>query len=176
VRPVPLPSAARLGSAWELRPASYDEPDVARLTARVQEYYREIYGGTDDSPMDRDEFVPPHGLFLVGRLVGEAVAMGGWRFITGVEALGGRRLAEIRRMYVAADVRRRGVAGLLLAELERTAAAAGADVMVLATGQPQPDAVSFYRRHGYVDVPGFGHYAGMAESVHLGKHLPIGKS
>lgn len=155
----------------ELRPAAYDEPDVARLTAQVQDYYRQIYGGADESPLSPTEFVPPNGLFLLGRLSGAPVAMGGWRFVSGIEALGGKRLAEIRRMYVSRAVRRQGAARALLAELERTAAAAGADVLVLATGDRQPDAVRFYRSCGYVDVPAFGHYAEEPESVHLGKRL-----
>ena len=171
MQPAPPPSAVRLGDAWDLRPAAYDDPDVARLTAEVQDYYRQIYGGTDTSPIQPGEFVPPNGLFLLGRLAGEPVAMGGWRFVSGIEALGGQRLAEIRRMYVSSAVRRQGLARTLLAELERTAAAAGCDVMVLATGNPQPDAVRFYRGSGYTDVPAFGHYAKEPESVHLGKRL-----
>ncbi len=158
-------------TVWDLRPAAYDDPDVAWLTAQVQDYYREIYGGTDESPMNRAEFTAPNGLFLLGRMSGEPVAMGGWRFVSGIEALGGERLAEIRRMYVTSTVRRQGVARALLAELERTAAAAGSDVMVLATGDRQPDAIRLYRAAGYVDVPAFGHYADEPESVHLGKRL-----
>ena len=105
-----------------LEPVSYADPAVVALTAEVQDYYRQIYGGPDDSPLADDELVPPAGLFLLARLDGEPAGMGGWRRIDPVDALGGERPAEVRRMYTAPAARHRGVARALLTELERTAA------------------------------------------------------
>jgi ribosomal protein S18 acetylase RimI-like enzyme len=98
--------------------------------------------------------------------------MGGWRWHPAPLAIPAQRPAEIKRMYVVAAARRRGLARRLLAHLEDTARAAGADAIVLETGHRQPDAVSLYRASGYVDIPRFGHYADAPGALHLGKLLP----
>ena len=149
----------------------YGDPDAVALTEEVQAYYREIYGGPDDSPLTDEELTPPTGLFLLARLDDAPVGMAGWRRIEPVDALGGERPAEIRRMYTRPAARHRGVARALLHELERTAAAHGADVMVLSTGGVQADAVAFYRSCGYADVPPFGHWAASPGIVCLARRL-----
>ena len=58
-----------------------------------------------------------------------------------------------------------------LAELERTAVAAGRKRMVLETGAKQPEAIALYRSSGYEDMPGFGVYAGDELSLCLSKPL-----
>ena len=154
-----------------LEPVSYADPAVVALTAEVQDYYRQIYGGPDDSPLADDELVPPAGLFLLARLDGEPAGMGGWRRVDPLDALGGEHPAEVRRMYTAPTVRHRGVARTLLTGLEATAASYGNDVMVLSTGHLQRDAVAFYRACGYTDVPPFGHWASAPGIVCLGRRL-----
>jgi GNAT superfamily N-acetyltransferase len=151
---------------------TYGDPDVVALTEQVQAYYRQIYGGPDDAPLTVEELTPPTGLFLLARLGGEPAGMAGWRRVGRLDALGGERPAEVRRMYTVPAARRRGVARALLTELERTAAEHGADVMVLSTGGVQPDAVAFYRGSGYVDIPPFGHWADAPGIVCLGRRLP----
>jgi len=150
---------------------SYADPAVVTLTAEVQDYYRQIYGGPDDSPLADEELRPPAGLFLLARLDSEPVGMGGWRKVGGAEALGGEHPAELRRMYTAPSARHRGVARALLTELERSAAEHAADVMVLSTGGIQVDAVAFYRACGYVDIAPFGHWAAAPGIVCLGRRL-----
>jgi GNAT superfamily N-acetyltransferase len=146
---------------------TYDHPAAARLIAEVQQEYVTRYGGADETPVDQADFAPPRGLFLVAYEGGAAVACGGWR------SRGGE--AEIKRMYVARAARRRGLARLMLAELERTAREAGHDRVILETGSKQPEAIALYRSAGYTAIPAFGHYAGYAESVHLGKELAAGR-
>ena len=46
----------------------------------------------------------------------------------------------------------------MLAHLEATAAAAGAQALVLETGLRQPEAIALYESSGYTPVPGFGYY------------------
>ena len=154
-----------------LDPVPYDDPAAAALVAQVQDYYREIYGGPDDAPLTDEELTPPTGTFLLARLDGEPAGMGGWRRIAPVDALGGERPAELRRMFTVPAARHRGIARALLSELERTAAHHGADVMVLSTGGRQVDAVAFYRACGYADVPPFGHWASAPGIVCLGRRL-----
>lgn len=150
---------------FELQPRRYDDPDVQRMTTDVQAMYVERYGGPDAASVDATEFLPPAGRFFVGLLDGVAVAMGGWRVLPD-----GR--AEIKRMYVSAAVRRRGLARRLLAELERSAVEAGIEQVVLNTGPEQPEAIAMYEAAGYQRIKGFGHYACEPSAVFFGKALP----
>jgi ribosomal protein S18 acetylase RimI-like enzyme len=59
-----------------------------------------------------------------------------------------------------------------LTALEASATAAGADWMLLETGQPQIAAVGLYRSSGYVNVEPFGHYADSEMALSLGRPLP----
>ncbi|HET8916103.1 MAG TPA: GNAT family N-acetyltransferase [Propionibacteriaceae bacterium] len=155
----------------QLLQVPYEHPDVAVLEAAAQRFYIQIYGGPDDTPYATADFSPPHGAFFVGYVNGEAVAMGGWRFRTPGVPRVARRPAEIRRMFVRENVRGRGFARLVLAALEASAAAAGADWLLLETGQPQVAAVGLYRSSGYVDVERFGYYAGSETALNLGRPL-----
>ena len=142
---------------------AYDHPDAARLIGEVQQEYVIRYGGVDRGPVDPADFTPPSGLFLVGYAGGAAVVCGGWR-AHGTEA-------EIKRMYVTPAERGRGLARCMLAELERTARAAGHRRVILETGSKQPEAVALYRSSGYTEIPAYGYYAGSPHSMHFGKLL-----
>jgi GNAT superfamily N-acetyltransferase len=148
----------------ELQPARYDDEVAASLVEQVQEEYVARYGGRDGAPVDPDEFSPPRGLFLVALLDGTAVGCGGWR------DLGDGRI-EIKRMFTAPAVRGCGIARALLAELERSAAAAGHSRVVLETGLAQPEAMRLYASAGYDPIDGFGHYAGEPQSRAFAKDL-----
>jgi ribosomal protein S18 acetylase RimI-like enzyme len=154
-----------------LRPVRYDSPDAVALTEQVQRFYIEIYGGPDGTPFTPEDFASPNGGFLVGYLNGRPVAMGGWRFAPYAAPAGADRAAEIKRMYVATEARGRGFGRAVLAALEDDARAAGADWMVLETGEPQVAAVALYRGCGYVDIAPYGFYADKPEVISLGKRL-----
>jgi GNAT superfamily N-acetyltransferase len=140
---------------------AYDHPDAVALIARVQQEYVVRYGEQDLTPVDPAEFAPPAGLFLVAYVDGTPAACGGWR-AHGTDV-------ELKRMYVTPDFRGRGLARAVLASLERTAAEAGYERVVLETGSKQPEAIALYRSAGYEPVPRFGYYADAPEAVHLGK-------
>jgi GNAT superfamily N-acetyltransferase len=142
----------------ELRIIRFDHPDAVELVEQVQAEYVHRYGGPDGTPTDPAEFVPPHGLFVVGYLDGAPVVCGGWRAREAEEPSLADGDAEVKRMYVVPRVRGRGLARALLAELERTAASAGRRRMVLETGYAQPEAMSLYASSGYLEIAGFGLY------------------
>jgi GNAT superfamily N-acetyltransferase len=167
----PVSKAALLGSL-RIDAVGYDHPDAARLIEEVQQEYVVRYGGPDDSPVDPAEFAPPGGLFLLGYLGGIGLVCGGWRAHgpdVGTDA-------EIKRMYVTPAARGRGLARRMLAELERTARAAGYHRLILETGSKQPEAVGLYRSSGYTEIPAYGYYAGSPHSMHFAKLLDAGQS
>lgn len=141
------------------------------LIEEVQAEYVERYGGPDETPLRPAMFDAPDGAFFVGYLGDVPVAMGGWRMRPDVVRLGGSRAAEVKRMYVARSGRRMGLARLVLAHLEDTAADGGADTMVLETGVAQPEAIALYESSGYEPVEKFGHYAWSPKSRCYGKRL-----
>lgn len=133
-------------------------PDAQLLVEAVQQEYVVRYGGRDQTPMVASELLPPWGALFVGYRDDRPVITGGWRFRGDVSRLGSSRAAEVKRMYVAPSARRQGLARLMLAHLEATARAAGADVMILETGTAQPEAMALYVAAGYQRVEPFGHY------------------
>lgn len=159
------PPAAGTAVVVELTVLPYTDPVVHGLVEQVQQEYVRRYGGRDDAPVDPAEFAPPLGVFLVAWLAGEPVGCGGWRRLPVPGAV------EVKRMYVAPPARGRGVARAILAELERSAAAAGAAQVLLETGIEQPEALALYRSSGYLAVPGFGHHAGRPKARSFGKPL-----
>ncbi|MFC4856482.1 GNAT family N-acetyltransferase [Actinophytocola glycyrrhizae] len=142
---------------------TYDHPDAMALIADVQQEYVVRYGQQDRTPVDPAQFSPPKGLFLVAYVGDEPAACGGWRAHD--------TDAELKRMYVRPSFRGRGLARAVLAELERTAAGAGYERVILESGQKQPEALALYASAGYTPVTRFGTYADAPEAVHLGKEL-----
>ena len=145
-------------SGWRIERLPITHPDAAVLVEEVQGEYVERYGGRDETPIDPTYFEPPRGAFFVGYLEGRPVATGAWRRRTDVLVDGSSSTAEIKRMYVASRARGRGLARAMLAHLEATARASGAEVMVLETGLRQPEAISLYESSGYLPIAGFGFY------------------
>ncbi|GGO83884.1 N-acetyltransferase [Nocardioides phosphati] len=155
----------------EIARVPYDHPDALTLMERVQAIYVDRYGGPDSSPMDAEEFTPPTGAFFVGYLEGVPVASGAWRHV-GLEALGSTATAELKRMYVVEEAQRRGFARRMLAHLEGAARAAGHDVLVLTTGDRQPEAITLYGSSGYERLNlGWGPYACHPGALFFAKRL-----
>ena len=119
-------------------------------------------------------FEPPAGSFFVGYLDGVPVASGAWRRSSAPligEAFDSARTVEVKRMYVAAAARGRGLARLMLAHLEATAAGAGIEVVVLETGTKQPEAIALYESSGYQPIEPFGFYRCAPESRCFAKRV-----
>ena len=134
-----------------LEERSFDSPEAQALIAEVQQEYVRRYGGADETPVDPTEFAEPQGTFLLALQGERAIGCAGVRrHQDGV--------AEVKRMYVRPEHRRRGHARRMLAELESWAAARGYRRVVLETGLEQPEAIALYTSCGYTAIPGFGHY------------------
>ena len=72
---------------------------------------------------------------------------------------------EVKRMYTAPGNRGKGVATLVLAELERWAAELSYHKCILETGKKQPEAIALYKKNGYAIIPNYGQYAQVDNSV-----------
>jgi GNAT superfamily N-acetyltransferase len=153
-----MDSASETLAPWQIVPLPITHPDAALLVEDVQQEYIVRYGNRDETPLEARYFDPPNGAFFVGYLDGKPVASGAWRRRRDVIVDGNDNTAEIKRMYVAQSARGQGLARAMLAHLEATAHAAGAEVMILETGDVQPEAIALYESSGYTPIPGFGFY------------------
>jgi GNAT superfamily N-acetyltransferase len=78
---------------------------------------------------------------------------------------------ELKRMFVHHDHRRKGIAILLLGELERWAIESGFSTAILETGINQTAAIALYKKTGYAVIPNYGQYTGIETSVCMSKTL-----
>jgi GNAT superfamily N-acetyltransferase len=78
---------------------------------------------------------------------------------------------EVKRMYVTERMRGKGVASIILKELENWAGELGCKRCVLETGIRQPEAIALYKKSVYVIIENYGQYSGKAESVCFEKWL-----
>lgn len=72
---------------------------------------------------------------------------------------------EVKRMFVPPELRGRGVASLVLAELEKWCRELNYEKCILETGEKQPEAIRLYHKNNYKVIPNFGQYAGVESSV-----------
>lgn len=78
---------------------------------------------------------------------------------------------EIKRMYILPAHRNKGVAHLILNELEDWAKELNYKECVLETGNKQPDAIRLYQKAGYEIIPNYGQYKDETESICMKKVL-----
>jgi len=78
---------------------------------------------------------------------------------------------EIKRMYVATNGRRLGIASKLLVELECWAKELGIKKCILETGKKQPEAIELYKKCSYNITAKFGFYENVESSVCFEKFI-----
>jgi GNAT superfamily N-acetyltransferase len=86
---------------------------------------------------------------IVGERSGELVASYQITFISGL-SLGAARRAQIEAVRVGRAARGQGVGGLLLADAEARARAAGCTLLQLTSNATRQDALRFYEAQGFV--------------------------
>jgi putative acetyltransferase len=72
---------------------------------------------------------------------------------------------EIKRMYVPLHKRGKGIASVVLKELEKWANELNYRRCILETGKKMPEAIRVYQKNNYQVIPNYGQYAGVETSV-----------
>ena len=72
---------------------------------------------------------------------------------------------EIKRMFTSSDYRGKGIAGLILIELQNWTKEMGFENCILETGKRQREAITLYKKSGYEVITNYGQYAGMEDSI-----------
>jgi GNAT superfamily N-acetyltransferase len=137
----------------EFRPCPADEEPAAALVQRMRDEMAALYEGLDLDGPDMPkagprELAPPDGTFVVGFEEGVPICCGGLKRLPD-------GACEVKKMFVDAAARGRGVARALLEELERRARALGYATARLDTGPRQARAQRMYERAGYVAIENF---------------------
>ncbi|MFF7974064.1 GNAT family N-acetyltransferase [Streptomyces sp. NPDC007905] len=156
-----------------IRRVRFDHPDAVKLNDEVQAEYHLRYGdGGDATALDAADFDPPRGVYLIAYDEHDRpVATGGWRSQDSNGEGNEDGDAELKRMFVVAEMRGLGLARRMLTALEEDARAAGRVRMVLETGTKQPEAIALYTSCGYEPCTKFGYYRHYEESRCYAKQL-----
>ncbi len=72
---------------------------------------------------------------------------------------------EVKRMYTLPEFRGKGIATMVLRELEKWAGELSYMKCVLETGKRQSEAIDLYKKNGYKIIPNYGQYIGVENSV-----------
>lgn len=78
---------------------------------------------------------------------------------------------EVKRMYTLPQHRGKGLARIVLTELENWAREMSYTRCVLETGKKQPEAIELYKKSEYNIIPNYGQYVGIENSVCFEKKL-----
>ncbi|TKK64280.1 GNAT family N-acetyltransferase [Ilyomonas limi] len=82
-------------------------------------------------------------------------------------------IMEVKRMYTIPACRGKAVASTVLKALENWATEMEYEKCILETGKKQPEAIALYMKSGYQQIPNYGQYAGVANSVCFEKVLRV---
>lgn len=134
---------------------SVEDPTSRDARWCIGQYFAELdrrfEGGFDVSialSTDPRELAPPMGLLLIARLRGRPVGCGALRFHL-------KRKPDVKRMWIAQEVRGLGLGRRMLDALEREARRRGATAVRLETNRALKEAISLYRATGYREVAPF---------------------
>jgi putative acetyltransferase len=146
---------------------SIERPDSDVAQVLISELDADLltrYPGQWIHGLHEEDIIDPDFIFVVGRLDGEAVACGALRRLDS-------DVAEVKRMFVKAMFRRKGLSRQLLHFLESAARTRGYRLLKLETGTKQPEANALYILAGYKKIPCFGEYVGNPFSLCFEKRL-----
>lgn len=78
---------------------------------------------------------------------------------------------ELKRMYVKLEKRGKGIAGMILKDLENWSAELNYSKCILETGNLLEEAIHLYKKSGYQLMPNYGQYIGIENSLCFEKRL-----
>lgn len=150
-------------SVPEIIRTTSENPDFQNLTSELDDELCRIYNTNKE---DYEEYNRITGLPTVVLAYENNVAVACGCF----KQFDARRI-ELKRMFVRPGFRGKGIASLMVKELEQWACELGYPTAILETGKGQPEAIALYRKLGYEDIPHFGEFPDESRSVCLGKDI-----
>lgn len=147
----------------ELRFVDAKSADFAALTKKLDEYYFELVG---DVHLRYAEFNRPENFACLAVVYeGEIpIACGCWKVVD-------ETTAELKRIYVLPEYRRKGAATLIIRAMEENVASTGRTRMILETARTTADSASLYLSLGYREIGYYGSLAGAENCLCFDKDL-----
>ena len=143
-----------------------DSPDVQALIAASDAYYVDLYPAESTHLEDSEDLKRPNVLFVGCRIDGELVASGAAKILQEDVSY-----AEIKRVFVLAQYRGKGLSNQIMRYLENELENRGVTLFRLETGIKQPEALGLYRKLGYRERGPFGAYVPDPLSVFMEKYV-----
>jgi putative acetyltransferase len=156
------PSRKNIAIRVQLEPPN--QPEVISLIAQLDAYQDTLYPAEARYALDLSTLQQENVLFAVAR------DHDGTTIGCGAVVLGGES-GELKRMFVRPANRAQGVAAQVLTQLEVESAKRGCRLVQLETGPYQPEALAFYKKHGFQTCGAFGDYPEHPLSVFMQKRL-----
>lgn len=157
-----------MSGGWVIELADVRDPACEALLrdyyVEVSDRWYQLHEGRDSTPeeietgfpqMRSDDLAPPTGEFVVARSTEDQTVLAGCVGLRRVKDPAGRRLAELRRLYVRPEHRRAGLGTSLLLCAEEVARVWGVEAVRLDTRLDLEEARALYLRNGWVEVPAF---------------------
>jgi GNAT superfamily N-acetyltransferase len=144
-----------------------ENPHSEAATRLIENLSTELgarYGDDGTGAFRPEDVKVPGGTFVIAWLGDRPVGCGALRPLE-------RGVAEVKRMFVEKEARRRGIAREILGQLEAIATHFGYRAMRLETGILQPEAMGLYESAGYRRVRCYGRYVDNPLSVCYEKRL-----
>jgi putative acetyltransferase len=148
----------------EIRPEDPRQLDVQALLHQSDDYFQARYPAESNYLVSADVLGTDRAVFLAARR--DRALLGSIALL-----LIAPGHAEMKRLFVRAEARGKGLGRRLLNALEEIARDRGIARISLETGVRQPEAIALYRASGYQTCPPFGAYASDPLSLFMTKRL-----
>ena len=148
----------------EVEPSNASSPDLVGLVAALDALLNEICGTERNHGSSIDQLAQDDTQMFVARFAGRAVGCAGLQIFE--DGTG-----EVKRMYVIAELRGKGIGSKLLTRVVEAALAAKVSVLRLETTEFLPDAQRLYRSKGFVPCKAYGRYVSNPINLYFEKSL-----
>lgn len=131
------------------------DPESSEATVSMTAYFDELaerfpegFDPGDTLTADASQFRLPNGRFFIGLIDDSIVCCGGVHLLE-------PDVAEVKRMWVAANARGQGLGAQMLTQLEQAASTLGATTVYLDTNSVLLEAITLYLSRGYLDIEAY---------------------
>ncbi len=147
----------------EIRFVSAENADFAALAADLDAYYFSLVGDVQ-ARYAKYNLPKLFGCRAVAYIDGRPAGCGAWKKTD-------ERTCEIKRIFIAPEFRRQGVATAIIAALEQDARANGFTHAILETARTTADSAALYTKTGYHVIDYYGSPAGAENCLCFEKNL-----
>lgn len=142
--------------------------DVASLIKKSSEYAANLYPPESNHQDDVSELSKPNVYFVGAFEREDLIGIGAVKVLSHDQIYG-----EIKQIFVLPEHRTKGAAKLIMNSLEKHLSEKGVSLARLETGCKQPEALSLYKKLGYMERGPFGEYKQDPLSIFMEKEIIV---